>query len=89
MTKILVITSLVLSFVLTSALVSNSFNNHMTFAQDLSNIKDKATNLLTGSDNSQTTNNNSSSSSTTTNSSASSDSSLTQKATDAMGQFLK
>jgi hypothetical protein len=61
----------------------------MTFAQDLSNIKDKATGLLTGSDNSQTTNSNSSSSSATTNSSASSDSSLTQKATDAMGQFLK
>ncbi len=85
MKKILVITSFVLSFILTASLVGNSLDQ-VVMAQDLSAIKDQATKLLTGNDNSQRTNNNSVS---TTNNSTSSDSSLTQKATDALGGLLK
>jgi hypothetical protein len=85
MKKILVIVSFVLSFVLTASLVSNSLDQP-ALAQDLSTLKDKATNLLTGNDNSQRTNNNSAS---TTNSSTSSDSSLTEKATGVLGGLLK
>ncbi len=85
MKKILVITSFVLSFILTASLVSNSLDQ-VVMAQDLSAIKDQATKLLTGNENSQRTDNNSAS---TTNNSTSSDSSLTQKATDALGGLLK
>ena len=85
MKKILVIASFVLSFVLTASLVSNSLDQ-TALAQDLSTLKDEATKLLTGNDNSQRTNNNSES---TTNNSTSSDSSLTEKATDLLGGLLK
>ncbi|MDQ3084972.1 MAG: hypothetical protein M3Q77_09205 [Thermoproteota archaeon] len=85
MKKILVITSFVLSFILTASLVSNSLDQ-VVMAQDLSAIKDQATKLLTGNENSQRTDNNSAS---TTNNSTSSDSALTQKATDALGGLLK
>jgi hypothetical protein len=86
MKKILVIASFVLSFVLTASLVSNSLDQP-ALAQDLSTLKDQATNLLTGNDNSQRTNNNSASS--TTNNSTSSDSSLTEKATGLLGGLSK
>jgi len=85
MKKILVITSFVLSFILTASLVSNSLDQ-VVMAQDLSAIKDQATKLLTGNENSQRTDNNSTS---ITDNSTSSDSSLTQKATDALGGLLK
>lgn len=85
MKKILVIASFVLSFVLTASLGSNSLVQ-TALAQDLSSLKDEATKLLTGNDNSQRTNNNSVS---TTNNSTSSDSSLTEKATGLLGGLLK
>ena len=85
MKKILVITSFVLSFILIASFVSNSLDQ-LALAQDLSAIKDQATKLLTGNDNSQRTDNNSTS---ITDNSTSSDSSLTQKATDALGGLLK
>ncbi len=85
MKKILVITSFVLSFILTASLVGNSLDQ-VVMAQDLSAIKDQATKLLTGNENSQRTDNNSTS---ITDNSTSSDSSLTQKATDALGGLLK
>ncbi|WP_144732352.1 hypothetical protein [Candidatus Nitrosocosmicus arcticus] len=85
MMKILVIANFVLSFILTSSLVSNSLDQ-VALAQDLSAIKDEATKLLTGNENSQRTDNNSAS---TTDNSTSSDSSLTQKATDVLGGLLK
>ena len=84
MKKILVIASFVLSFVLTASLVSNSLVQ-TALAQDLSTLKDEATKLLTGNDNSQRTNN---SSVSTTNDSTSSDSSLTEKATGILGGLL-
>ncbi|WP_458719427.1 hypothetical protein [Candidatus Nitrosocosmicus sp. R] len=84
MKKILVIASFVLSFVLTASLVSNSLGQ-TALAQDLSTLKDEATKLLTGNDNSQRTNN---SSVSTTNDSTSSDSSLTEKATGILGGLL-
>jgi hypothetical protein len=74
-----------LSFILTASLVSNSLDQ-VAFAQDLSAIKDQATKLLTGNDNSQRTDN---SSTSTTDNSTSSDSSLSQKATDSLGGLLK
>lgn len=83
--KILVIANFVLSFILISSLVSNSLDQ-VALAQDLSAIKDEATKLLTGNDNSQRTDNNSAS---TTDNSTSSDSSLTQKAIDVLGGLLK
>lgn len=55
-------------------------------AQDLSTLKDEATKLLTGNDNSQRTDNTSASA---TDNYTSSDSSLTQRATDALSAFLK
>jgi hypothetical protein len=85
MKKILVIATFVLSFVLTASLVSNLIVQ-TALAQDLSTLKDQATNLLTGNDNSQRTNNNSAS---TTNNSTSSDSSLTEKATGLLGGLSK
>lgn len=85
MKKILVIASFVLSFVLTASLVSNSLVQ-TALGQDLSTLKDEATKLLTGNDNSQRTNNNSV---LTTNNSTSSDSSLTEKATGLLGGLLK
>ena len=86
MKKILVFVNFVLSFILTATLVSYSLDQ-TALAQDLSTLKDQATKYLTGNDNSQRTNNTSASS--TTNNSSSSDSSLTQKATDALSGFLK
>lgn len=83
--KILIIANFMLSFILTASLVSNSLDQ-VALAQDLSAIKDQATKLLTGNDNSQRTDNNSTS---TTDNSTSSDSSLSQKATDTLGGFLK
>ncbi|MBA2268657.1 MAG: hypothetical protein H0W19_10030 [Nitrosopumilus sp.] len=85
MKKILVIANFLLSFILIASFVSNSLDQ-LALAQDLSAIKDQATKLLTGNDNSQRTDNNSAS---TTNNSTSSDSSLTQKATDVLGGLLK
>ena len=85
MKNILVIASFVLSFALTASLVSNSLVQ-TALGQDLSNLKDEATKLLTGNDNSQRTNNNLVS---TTNNSNSSDSSLTEKATGLLGGLLK
>ena len=83
--KILIIGNFMLSFILTASLVSNSLDQ-VALAQDLSAIKDQATKLLTGNDNSQRTGN---SSTSTTDNSTSSDSSLSQKATDALGGLLK
>jgi len=83
--KILVTANFVLSFILISSLVSNSLDQ-VALAQDLSAIKDEATKLLTGNDNSQRTDNNSAS---TTDNSTSLDSSLTQKATNVLGGLLK
>ena len=85
MKEIFVFTSLVLSFVLTASLTSISLGQ-MALAQDLSSLKDHATKLLTGNDNSQRTDNMSESAS---DNSTSSDSSLTRRATDALGAFLK
>ena len=85
MEKIFVFTSFVLSFVLTASLTSISLGQ-MALAQDLSSLKDHATKLLTGNDNSQRTDNMTESAS---DNSTSSDSSLTQRATDALGAFLK
>ena len=85
MKKIFVFTSLVLSFVLTASLTSISLGQ-MALAQDLSSLKDHATKLLTGNDNSQRTDNMTESAS---DNSTSSDSSLTQRATDALSAFLK
>jgi hypothetical protein len=83
--KILIIANFILSFILTASLVSNSLDQ-VALAQDLSAMKDQATKLLTGNDNSQRTGN---SSTSTTDNSTSSDSSLSQKATDALGGLLK
>ena len=85
MKEIFVFTSFVLSFVLTASLTSISLGQ-MALAQDLSSLKDHATKLLTGNDKSQRTDNMSESAS---DNSTSSDSSLTQRATDALGAFLK
>ena len=85
MKQIFVFTSFVLSFVLTASLTSISLGQ-MALAQDLSSLKDHATKLLTGNDKSQRTDNMSESAS---DNSTSSDSSLTQRATDALGAFLK
>ena len=85
MKEIFVFTSLVLSFVLTASLTSISLGQ-MALAQDLSSLKDHATKLLTGNDKSQRTDNMSESAS---DNSTSSDSSLTQRATDALSAFLK
>ena len=83
--KILIIANFMLSFILTASLVSNSLDQ-VALAQDLSAIKDQATKLLTGNDNSQRTDN---SLTSTTDNSTSSDSSLSQKATDSLGGLLK
>lgn len=85
MKKISVFACFVLSFVLTTSLASISLGQ-MALAQDLSSLKDHATRLLTGNDNSQRTDNMSESAS---DNSTSSDSSLTQRATDALNAFLK
>ena len=85
MKKILIFVNFVLSFVLTASLVTNSLDQP-ALAQDLSTLKDQATKLLTGNDNSQRIDNTSAS---TTDNSTSSDSSLKQRATDALGAFLK
>ncbi len=85
MKKILIFVNFVLSFVLTASLVTNSLDQP-ALAQDLSTLKDQATKLLTGNDNNQRIDNTSAS---TTDNSTSSDSSLKQRATDALGAFLK
>jgi hypothetical protein len=86
MKKIFVFTSFVLAFVLTASLTSISLGQ-IALGQDLSSLlKDHATKLLTGNDNSQRTDNMSESA---TDNSTSSDSSLTQRATDALSAFLK
>lgn len=83
--KTVVIATFALSFILTASLVSKILDQAV-LAQDLSTLKDEATKLLTGNDNSQRTDNTSAS---TTDNSTSSDSSLTQRATDALSAFLK
>ena len=83
--KILIIANFMLAFILTASLVSNSLDQ-VALAQDISAIKDQATKLLTGNDNSQRTDN---SSTSTTDNSTSSDSSLASKATDSLGGLLK
>jgi hypothetical protein len=83
--KILIIANFMLSFILTASLVSKSLDQ-VALAQDLSAIKDQATKLLTGNDNSQRTDNISTS---TSDNSTSSGSSLSQKATDSLGGLLK
>jgi hypothetical protein len=85
MKKIFVFASFVLSFVLPTSLASISLGQ-MALAQDLSSLKDHATKLLTGNDKSQRTDNTPTSA---TDNSTSSDSSLTQRATDALSAFLK
>ncbi len=87
MNKIFVFANFALSLILTAHLVSNSLEQ-TALAQDLSTLKDQATKLLTGNGNSQGTDNTSTSSSTTDNS-TSSDSSLKQKATNALSGILK
>ena len=83
--KILIIANFMLAFILTASLVSNSLDQ-VALAQDLSAIKDQATKLLTGNDNSQRTDNISTS---TTDNSTSSDPSLSDKATGLLGGLLK
>ena len=85
MKKTLVIATFALSFILTAYVVSKTLDQTV-FAQDLSNLKDKATNLLNGNDNSQRTGTNSSS---VTDNSTSGGSSLKEKATGVIGGLLK
>ena len=85
--KSLVIATFALSFILTATLVSKTLDQTV-LAQDLSTLKDEATKLLSGNDNSQGTGNNLSSSSGNDNS-TSSGSSLKDKATGVIGGLLK
>lgn len=87
MKRNLIHASFVLSFALMISLATNSINPS-AFAQDLSALKDQATSLLSGNDNSQSTNNNSGSTTNSSTTSSSSGSSLTEKATGALGGFL-
>jgi hypothetical protein len=86
MKKNLVIASIAMSFILTVSLASHSLSQ-MALAQDLSTLKDEATKFLAGKDNGQRANNDSTST-TNTNNSTSSGSSLTEKATGALGGLL-
>jgi hypothetical protein len=84
--KSLVIATFALSFILTATLVSKTLDQTV-LAQDLSTLKDEATKLLSGNDNSQGTGNNLSSSGN--DNSTSSGSSLKDKATGVIGGLLK
>ncbi len=79
MNKTLVFTSFTLSFILVASLASIT-SKQMALAVDLSSIKQKATDLLTGNNNNNTTNNNSTYSSSST---------LKQQATNAIGNLVK
>jgi hypothetical protein len=83
--KTLVIATFVLSFILTASFMSKTLDQ-TALAQDLSTLKDEATKLLTGNENSHSTDNNSSSAS---DNSTSGGSSLTEKATGVIGGLLK
>ena len=83
--KTLVIATFALSIVLTASLVSKTLDQTV-LAQDLSTLKNEATKLLSGNDNSQRTGNNSLS---TTDNSTSGGSSLKEKATGMIGGLLK
>ncbi|HKO66063.1 MAG TPA: hypothetical protein VJU13_12740 [Candidatus Nitrosocosmicus sp.] len=85
MKKTLVIATFALSIVLTASLVSKTLDQTV-LAQDLSTLKNEATKLLSGNDNSQRTDNNSLS---TTDNSTSGGSSLKEKATGMIGGLLK
>ena len=84
--KSLVIATFALSFILTAALVSKTLDQTV-MAQGLSTLKDEATKLLSGNDNSKGTGNNLSS--TGNDNSTSSGSSLKEKATGVIGGLLK
>ena len=83
--KTLVIATFALSIVLTASLVSKTLDQTV-LAQDLSTLKNEATKLLSGNDNSQRTGNNSLS---TTDNSTSGGSSLKEKATGLIGGLLR
>ena len=85
MKKTLVIATFALSIVLTASLVSKTLDQTV-LAQDLSTLKNEATKLLSGNDNSQRTGNNSLS---TNDNSTSGGSSLKEKATGMIGGLLK
>ena len=79
------IATFALSIVLTASLVSKTLDQTV-LAQDLSTLKNEATKLLSGNDNSQRTGNNSLS---TNDNSTSGGSSLKEKATGMIGGLLK
>jgi len=83
--KTLVIATFALSIILTASLVSKTLDQTV-LAQDLSTLKNEATKLLSGNDNSQRTGNNSLS---TNDNSTSGGSSLKEKATGMIGGLLK
>ena len=83
--KTLVIATFALSIVLTASLVSKTLDQTV-LAQDLSTLKNEATKLLSGNDNSQRTGNNSLS---TNDNSTSGGSSLKEKATGMIGGLLR
>ena len=83
--KTLVIATFALSIVLTASLVSKTLDQTV-LAQGLSTLKNEATKLLSGNDNSQRTGNNSLS---TNDNSTSGGSSLKEKATGMIGGLLK
>lgn len=85
MKKTLVIATFALSIILTASLVSKTLDQTV-LAQDLSTLKNEATKLLSGNDNSQRTGNNSLS---TNDNSTSGGSSLKEKATGMIGGLLK
>ena len=85
MKKTLVIATFALSIVLTASLVSKTLDQTV-LAQDLSTLKNEATKLLSGNDNSQRTGNNSLS---TNDNSTSGGSSLKEKATGMIAGLLK
>ena len=79
------IATFALSIVLTASLVSKTLDQTV-LAQDLSTLKNEATKLLSGNDNSQRTGNNSLS---TNDNSTSGGSSLKEKATGMIGGLLQ
>jgi hypothetical protein len=83
--KTLVIATFALSIILTASLVSKTLDQTV-LAQDLSTLKNEATKLLSGNDNSQRTGNNSLS---TNDNSTSGGSSLKEKATGMIAGLLK
>lgn len=84
--KSLVIATFALSFILTATSIIKTLDQTV-LAQDLSTLKDEATKLLSGNDNSQGTGNNLSSSGN--DNSTASGSSLKEKATGVVGGLLK